>query len=232
MSLFHSFAARRAGTLGAFTAVLLYVGVATATAQDSSVASSDEIGRITFDHAGNAQKSVELNLGADMFGDLFGIGDAALAGVAEALSSSPQAQEGSDAVKMAAEKAAAAREFVSIAKSVVKSVRIRAYEGLADAAKEQASVAEHYQSQLKAGGWENAMKARDGDKSVQISAVRDEGSIKGLFIIASEGNNLVLVNVTCDISPENAKRLTNAAVKTGLQAGLDKHLEEALRHMK
>lgn len=232
MSLFHSFAVRRAGTLGAFTAVLLYVGVAAATAQDSPTASSGEVGRIEFNHAGTAQKSVELDLGADMFGDLFGIGDAALAGVAEALSGSPQAQEGSEAVKMAAEKAAAAREFVSIAKSVVKSVRIRAYEGLANAAEEQANVAAHYESQLKSGGWENAVKARDGNKRVQVSAVRDDGAIKGLFVVASEGNNLVLVNVTCDISPENAQRLTNAAVKTGLQAGLDKQLEEAMKQMK
>jgi hypothetical protein len=67
---------------------------------------------------------------------------------------------------------------------------------------------------------------------VQIAAVRSDGAIKGLFIIASEGNNLVLVNVTCDISPENAKKLTTAAVKAGLQAGLDKHLEQALKHMK
>jgi hypothetical protein len=232
MSKFQSFAARRAGTLGAFAALVMYVGVATATAEENSTASSGEIGRIDFDHVGTAQKSVEVNLGSDMFGDLFGIGDAALAGVAEALSSSPQAQEGSEAVKMAAEKAAAAREFVSIAKNVVKSVRLRAYEGLADAAKEQASVAAHYESQLKSGGWENTVKARDGDQNVQIAAVRGDGAIKGLFIVASEGNNLVLVNVTCDISPENAKKLTNAAVKAGLQAGLDKHLEHALKHMK
>lgn len=232
MSMFQLFAARRAGTLGAFTAVLLYVGVATATAQESTATSNGEIGRVEFDHTGTAQKSVELDLSADMFGDLFGIGDAALAGVAEALSSSPQAQEGSEAVKMAAEKAAAAREFVSIAKSVVKSVRIRAYEGLADAAKEQATVTAHYDRQLKSGGWENAVKARDGDKSVQVAAVRADGSIKGLFVVASEGNNLVLVNVTCDISPENAKRLTNAAVNAGLKSGLDKHLEEAFKHMK
>ncbi|MGD9635896.1 MAG: DUF4252 domain-containing protein [Pirellulales bacterium] len=232
MYLFQSFAARRAGTLGAFTAVLLYVGVAAATAQDLSTSSNSEIGRIEFDHAGTAKKSVEVNLSPDMFGDLFGIGDAALAGVADALSDSSQAKEGSQAVQLAAEKAAAAREFVAIAKSVVKSVRVRAYEDLANATEEQANVAAHYESQLKSGGWENAVKARDGDKTVQVAAVRSDGAIRGLFVVASEGNNLVLVNVTCDISPENAKRLTTAAVRAGLQAGLDKQLEEAMKHMK
>ena len=67
---------------------------------------------------------------------------------------------------------------------------------------------------------------------MQVSAVRADGSIKGVFVIASESNKLVLVNVICDISPENAKRLTTAAVKAGLQAGLDKQLEEAMKHMK
>jgi hypothetical protein len=67
---------------------------------------------------------------------------------------------------------------------------------------------------------------------VQVSAVRSDGSIKGLFIVASEGNNLVLVNVICDISPENAKQLSTAAVKAGLQAGLGKELEKAMKHVK
>jgi hypothetical protein len=43
---------------------------------------------------------------------------------------------------------------------------------------------------------------------------------------------LVLANVICDISPDNARQLTSAAVKAGLEAGLDKHLEEAMKHVK
>ena len=113
MSPFQSFAARRAGALGAFAAVLLYVGVAAAYAQETTPQSSATLGRIEFNHPGAAKKFVEVDLSPAMFGDLFGIGDAALAGVAEALSDSPQAKEGSQAIQMAAEKAAAAREFVS-----------------------------------------------------------------------------------------------------------------------
>jgi hypothetical protein len=232
MSRFPSFAARRAGACGAFAAVLLYVGVAAAQAQQSTPQSSDSVGRIEFSHPGAAKKFVEVDLGPALFGDLFGIGDAALAGVAEALSGSPQAKEGSQAVQMAAEKAAAAREFVSIAKNVIKSVRVRAYDDLENQSQDQSSTISHYAEQLQAGGWETAVRAQDGDKAVQISAVRADGAIKGLFIIASEQKNLVLVNVICDISPENAKQLTTAAVKSGLEAGLDKHLEEALQHMK
>ena len=53
-----------------------------------------------------------------------------------------------------------------------------------------------------------------------------------MFVVASESDKLVLVNVICDVSPENAKRLTTAAVTAGLQAGLDKQLEEAMKHVK
>ncbi len=232
MSPFSSFAARRAGTLGAFAAVLLYVGVAAANAEETAPKSSDTLGRIEFNHPGSAKKYVEFDLGAAMFGDLFGIGDAALAGVVDALGQSPQAKEGSQAVQMAAEKAAAAREFVGIARDVVKSVRVRAYDGLENATEEQASVSAHYDQQLQSGGWESLLRAHDGDKSVQVSAVRADGAIKGVFVIASERDKLVLVNVICDVSPENAKRLTTAAVTAGLQAGLDKQLEKALKHVK
>jgi hypothetical protein len=232
MSQFQALLARRAGSVGAFAAIVVYVGVAAAYAQETTPQSSVTLGRIEFNHPGVAKKSVEIDLSREMFGDLFGIGDAALAGVVDALSESPQAKNGSQAIQQAAEKAAAAREFVSIAKSAITSVRIRAYEDLENLAQEKSGVIAHYDQQLQTGGWENAIRAQDGDKGVQVSAVRGDGSIKGLFIVASEGNNLVLVNVICDISPENVKRLSTAAVKAGLQAGLDKHLEEAMKHGK
>lgn len=232
MSQFQSFVTRRAGALGAFTAVLLYVGVASVHAQESTPTSSDNLGRIEFNHAGTAKKYVEFDLGPAMFGDLFGIGDGALSGVVQALNDSPQAKEGSQAIQMAAEKAAAARELIDIAKNVIKSVRVRAYDGLENPTEEKAGVSSYYDEQLKSGGWENTFRAQDGDKSVRVAAVRSDGAIKGLFVIASESDKLVLVNVICDISPENAKRLSTAAVEAGLKAGLDKHLEEAMKHMK
>ena len=165
MSPFPSFVARRAGALGAFAAVLLYVGVAAAYAEETTPQSSNTMGRIEFNHPGSAKKYVEFDLGPAMFGDLFGIGDAALAGVAQALGDSPQAKEGSEAIKMAAEKAAAAREFVDIAKNVIKSVRVRAYDGLENPTEEKSSVSSYYDQQLQTGGWENTLRAQDGDKS-------------------------------------------------------------------
>jgi hypothetical protein len=204
---------------------------ATAGAQDVSITTGAPAGRIEFDYPGEAKATVEVDLGRDMFGDLFGIGDAALAGVAEALAQSNEARDGSDAVRLAAEQAAAARELVAIAKNVINEVRIRVYHGLQSQPQEQSDLAAHYDQQLQSGGWDNAVRVKEGDKGVRISIARADGSIKGLFIVAAKGSDLVLVNVTCDISPENAKQLSEAAVRSGLKAGLGKELEKAMKHM-
>ena len=232
MSQFQLFAARRAGAMGAFAAVMLYVGVASVHAQESASASSDNLGRIEFNHAGTAKKYVEFDLGPDMFGDLFGIGDAALSGVVDALSDSPQAKEGSQAIQMAAEKAAAARELVAIAKNVIKSVRVRAYDGLENPSEEKSTVNTYYNEQLKSGGWENTFRAQDGDKSVQVSAVRSDGAIKGLLVIAGESDKLVLVNVICDISPENAKSPLHGCRRSWSQVRPRQAPGRVLKHMK
>jgi hypothetical protein len=232
MSAFKLSLARRAGAIGALAAAMLYVGVTTAFAQESQPTAAENIGRVDFDYPGAAKASVEIDLSRDMFGDLFGIGDAALAGVVEALNQSPQAQEGSEAIKQAAAQAAASRELVSIASEAIHDVRVRVYEGLQQPSEDKDGVIAHYDAKLNHGGWESTVRVQDGDDKVRVSAVRANGAINGLFIVAADGNDLVLVNVTCDLSPENAKKLTSAAVKSGLQAGLDKHLEHALKHMK
>jgi Domain of unknown function (DUF4252) len=231
MSTFWSHLAHRAGTLGAFAAVIMYVGVAAAYAQETTPSSAN-LGRIEFNHPGAAKATVEVDLTRDMFSDMFGIGDAALAGMAEALGQSPQAKEGSEAIQQAAAQAAAMRELVGIAKNVINEVRVRVYEDLQSDSAENGGVIAHYDQQLQAGGWDQAVRVQDGDQAVRVSAMRANGAIKGLFVIAADGSDLVLVNVTCDISPENAKQLAATAVKSGLQAGLDKQIEKALKHAK
>ena len=212
--------------------MLLFGVAASSRAQETSSSGAATPGHIEFDHPGAAQASVEVDLTQDMFGDLFGIGDAVLAGVAEALAQSPQAQQGSQAIQMAAERAAAARELVSIAKNVINDVRVRVYEGVQSDSSQPADVAAHYDQQLTSGGWDQAVRVREGDKGVRVSVLRDNGAIKGLFVVAAEQHNLVLVNLTCDISPENVKKLAAAATKSGLEAGLGDKIEKAMKHMK
>lgn len=204
---------------------------AAANAQETASAEAASIGRVEFDYHGEAKATVEVDLGREMFADLFGIGDAALLGVSQALSQSQEAQQGSDAVRMAAEQAAAAREFVSIAKNVVDEIRIRAYQGLKSETEQQHGVISHYDEQLRSAGWANIVRVRDGDDQVRVSVARADGAIRGLFVVAASGDDLLLVNVTGDISPENAKQLSEAAVRSGLKAGLAKELEKAMKHM-
>ena len=63
-----------------------------------------------------------------MFRDLFGLGDAAAAGVAETLFRSAEGDDGAQGVRMAAEQLEAARQILQLASEVVREVRIRVYE--------------------------------------------------------------------------------------------------------
>lgn len=231
MSEVHALAVRPKRGEAALVLAAALALVATAGAQRAAFAADAPTGHIEFDYPGAAKATVEVDLSRDTFGSLFGIGDGALAGVAEALSQSTQAQEGSETIRQAAQQAASAREVVAIAKDVIDAVRIRIYHGLESSSAGSTGVIAHYDEQLESGGWQSAVRVREGDKNVRISTVDDNGAIKGLFIVAAEGDDLVLVNVTCDISPENAKKLSAAAVKSGLAAGLEKKLERAMKHM-
>ena len=223
---------RRACVRRSQFALALVAALALAPAAGAQEATSAKLGLIEFNHPGTAKATVEVDLTRDMFSDLFGIGDAALAGVTQALTDSPQAKEGSAAIQQAAAQAAATRELVSIAKNVIDDVRIRVYQGLQSDADATSSITTYYTNQLEAGDWDQAVRVQDGNQSVRISTVRADGAIKGLFVIVNNSNDLVLVNVTCDISPESAKKLSEVAVRSGLQAGLEKHLEKAMKHMK
>ena len=75
--------------------------VTSAGAQNVAHAADASIGHVDFNYPGEAKATVEVDLNRETFGNLFGIGDGALAGVAEALSQSSEAQQGSDAVRQA-----------------------------------------------------------------------------------------------------------------------------------
>ena len=50
-------------------------------------------------------------------------------------------------------------------------------------------------------------------------------SIRGAFVMAGGHGGQVLVNVVCDISPDNVKSLTSAATKIGLDNNLQQVIE-------
>lgn len=225
MSRIQLFMARRAGTVGAVAAVVLYVAVG-ARAQTSAVDRNGATGRIDFEAANLPAPTVEIDLSRGMVHDLFGIGDAAVAGVAESLLQSAERSDGTAATRLAAEQLAAARQVLQLASEVVQEVRIRVYRGLPDDSVKPESLAAQFDQQLRAGNWDNVVRVRENEQSVRVSLLRDEGAVHGIFIIAgNQGREIVLANVVSDISPENVKKLTSAATKIGLENGLAQVIE-------
>jgi hypothetical protein len=213
----HTFlAVRRAGAVAA-VAGLVFCSAAV-QAKPSDAAESDIVGRINFDNADLPPANVELDLGDGMFRDLFGIGDAAVAGVAETLMKFNKGEH-AEASKMAAEQLAAVRQIIELASKVVKEVRVRAYEKNTD------DLASHFDKQIREGEWEKTVVVRKGDENARVYIIRRNDSIRGIFVVAGGHDGQALVNVVCDLSPENVRNLTSAATKIGLDNGLLQKLD-------
>lgn len=232
MSSIRCFLSRRAGSVGAVAAVVLYVATAQAQSADSKSESprGAVTGRIDFADADLPAATVEVDLSQEMFGDLFGLGDAAVAGVAETLLESAGAEN--KGTKLAAEQLEAARQILQLGRDVVREARIRVYEDLPEESGQAESIIGRFDGQLREGNWENLVRVRKDNENVRVSLIRSNGAVRGVFIVAANGNDLVLVNAMCDISPENVKKLTSAATKIGLENGLQQAIESKMQHMK
>jgi hypothetical protein len=229
MSPIPLFWARHAGILGGIAAVVVYVGVLPIQGQETSPSANRTVGRIDFDQADLPPATVEVELDQAMFSDLFGLGDAAIAGVVESFQ---QSGGGSEGTRLAAEQLTAAREIIQLASQVVREVQVRVYEGLPDQADGSAVLASRVDKQLANGSWNTVAKVRDGDDIVRVSLLRHDDGIRGAFVVAGSGKDLVLANVVCELSPENVKKLTSAATKVGLENGLGQVIEAKMREAK
>jgi hypothetical protein len=215
---------RRAGACAAFAAVTL-LGVAAVRAQSAVLGNSGSAGRVEFDYPDLPPATVQVDLSQGLISDVFGIGDAAVAGISEALATSAGTNKGSEGTRLAAEKLTAVRQIVQTLGQVVREVHVRVYEGLPGQSGLSEKLLSHYDEKVRGGNWENVVRAQERDKAVRVAVARGEGAIHGLFVIVADGHDVVLTNFVCDVSPENAKKLTAVAVKTGLEAGLGQVLE-------
>jgi hypothetical protein len=216
---------------GAACVMALVVVGSGANGQLAVAADSGTPGRIEFDDTSLPPATVEIDLQQSMFHDLFGLGDAAVAGVAETLLQSAGSDSGSEGLRLAAEQLQAARQILQLASDVVHEVRVRVYENLPSELGQPATLVAPYDGQLRAGNWDTVVQVRDGDDSVRVSLLRESGAVRGVFIVAADGSDLVLANVVCDASPENVKKLTSAAAKIGLENGLGKEIEAKMRRL-
>ncbi len=200
-----------------------------AHAQSWAADDSGTTGRIDFKSLNLPEATVEVDLSQDMFHDLFGIGDAAISGVAETLLKSADSGDSASSTKMAAEQLQAARQIVQLAGNVVHEVRVRVYDHFGKSGGNPQELFKAVSGQLEASKWETLVRVHDHDSVVRVAAIRADGAIKGLFVIVNNHENVVLANVVCDVSPENAKKLTSTATKIGLDNGLAEQIAQKIK---
>jgi hypothetical protein len=93
-------------------------------------------------------------------------------------------------------------------------------------------VSDHYASKLDGSAWHKIVQARDGDKCASVFLMRNHGAIQGVFVVATDGRELVLANVLCDISPERVKQITQQATSMGLELGGEEALREIVEELR
>jgi len=213
------------GMLAAATLMLAVISHAQAPAAEAA----GSIGRLDFEAAKLPEANVEIDLGQDMFKDLFGIGDAAIAGVAESLVKSAGINDGAKGARLAAEQLNTARQIIQLAGNVVRELRVRVYEGRPEDAVSAEKLFKPFDEQLHNGKWETLARVHKDKNSVRVSAIRNDGAIQGIFITVTDGRNAVVANVVCDISPDNVKNLTSTATKVGLENGLAQVIEQKMK---
>ncbi len=177
-------------------------------------------GRIEFDHPSAATPTVAVDLPAGLFRDIAGLGDAALAGVAEGLLKQGEASGGNaEDVQLATEHLAAVRQIVSTAQGAIDEVRVRVYKGESDKDGPATGVAQFYANKLRNTSWDRVADVHDGDKNASVYLMRESGALRGIFVVAAKDHELVLANVVCDVSPERVKQIAEQAVTMGLKLG-------------
>ncbi len=223
-----SFLIRRAGGCAAVAAVM-FLGVAAVDAQSTNRESK---GRVEFDYADLPPATVEVDLSQGLLSDIFGIGDAAVAGVTDAVTNYAGTNKGSEGLRLTAEKLTAVHQIVQTLGHVVREIHVRAYKDLPDQSGLTEKLLSHYDEKIHVGNWENVVRAQEKGNVVRVAVARGDGAIQGIFVIVANGHDVVLSNLVCDLSPENAKTLTSVAAKTGLEAGLGQLLEAKMRNFK
>ncbi len=219
---------RSTGLASAALLVLAYAG--TASAAESKAKAP---GRIEFDHPSTVAPNVSVDLPAGLFRDIAGLGDAALAGIVDGLLKQGKASGASDEdVKLVSEHLSTVRKIVSTIGGAVDEVRVRAYKGGVDKDGAAADVAKFYANKLKETSWDRVVEAHEGEKTASVYLMRDDGALRGIFVVAAKDHDLVLANVVCDVSPDRVKEITEQAVTMGLKLGGDEALREIVGELR
>jgi hypothetical protein len=173
---------------------------------------------IDFDHPGDESPSVDLSLPGETVRDLAGLGDAALAGVAEALIRAGGASDKAVEVKMAAEGLADIRKLVTTVQGALQQLHVQVYRNASSESFAQ-QVSGHYTQKLKGSSWDKLVVAHEGSESATVYVLRQSGAFRGVLVIATNGKELVLANAACDLSPERVQQVADQAVSLAVKFG-------------
>ena len=205
---------------------LLCALIVGAKADDAASKPAETIGSVEFDCPDAPKATAQVDLSQGLFADMFGIGNAAISGVMEALSEAAGTKGTADEMKATAEQMEAAQQMVQLCGQMIKGVHVRVF---ADSEKSNAEkLTAYYENKLNTQHWETFARVDDGEQLIVVSTVRSGGAFKGLFVIANDGDQLVLTNVVCDVSPENVKKIANDAAKCGVKADITQWVHPGL----
>jgi hypothetical protein len=172
---------------------------------------------------------VEVDLSQGMMSALTGVGKAALQGAAEALAESADGHDG--AVRLSAEHLQAIDTILETAIQVVQEVRVRVYESAPENVQSVRQRLLDASPSDQGTGWDQLVRVHEGnDTQVDVRAIQQDGAIRGLLVIVAEGDDLIVANVVCELTPEKVKAVTNQATKLGLKVGLADVLQHLVAH--
>ncbi|MCA9258887.1 MAG: DUF4252 domain-containing protein [Planctomycetales bacterium] len=222
------------------TPVAVALTATAASAQEAAIEKAASLatagavpGRVPFDYKGALTPTVEIDLGPGMLADAGGLIQAVLVGAAEEL----QAATGSGGeLAQAAAQAAAIQEdvrgIIETVQGAVHEVRVRIFADLDETQMAECTqLVDHYRQAVQTEDWDDTIRVRDRQAQVDICLLRSEGSVQGVFVVAQEGNDVVLVNVTGDVSPDRLREVSRLAIRLGLRFGLQQQLEEVFRRL-
>ncbi len=199
-----------------------------ALAQQTNDAQNQLVGRVPFDFPDAPPATVEVDLSEGMMLALSGIGQAALNGVAEALVESDQEHPAPE-IAQSAQHLKAVNQMVTELTRAVHEVRVRVHDNLSDVAPETcAGMIRHYSDQLRDSSWDSIVRVNDHGSTVNVNVLRSEGAIRGIFVLVSDQNQLVMANVVCELTSERIKQVAHGATLIGMKFGLDKAIQQAM----
>ena len=212
----------------AATVLISSWGVGPALAQQIDGSQEKVVGRVPFDFPEAPPATVEVDLSEGMMLALSGIAQAPLTGVAEGLADSRHGNPAPE-IAQSAEHLKAVNQMVTELTGAVHEVRVRVYDNLSDVAPEKrAAMIRHYQDQLRGSSWDSIVRVNDHGSKVNVNVLRSEDAIRGIFVLVSEENELVMANVVCELTSERIKQVAHGATLIGMKFGLEKAIQQAM----